>query len=290
MVSCERPARGRQSIRIGLRTRVRPGTSRPWTTPEPSWTSRANSTPTIRHGASAPGGPSEACMARSSIGAIVSRRMARSQSRDVRLDTLWPPADSATITGEVVPVPPGGRPPPAPPFGVHTMKTSRLLRVSALTLLTGLSLITTTVGAGPAADLAGTWRFRIDRDDRGLADEWWKRPLTGFDTIKLPGMMQAGVRRRGLGRHALDRPDRRPVVVHRARVREVPRAGQRQGAVLAPAGEALRRRRVVPARGRNPGGLAGPPAGPHPRAAPHRDPSLARRPADRQAGQPVDAA
>ena len=59
------------------------------------------------------------------------------------------------------------------------MKTSRLLRVSALTLLTGLSLITTAVGAGPAADLAGTWRFRIDRDDRGLADEWWKRPLTG---------------------------------------------------------------------------------------------------------------
>src|SRR4051794_7256624 len=71
------------------------------------------------------------------------------------------------------------------------MKTSRLLRVSALTLLTGLSLITTTVGAEPAADLAGTWRFRIDRDDRGLADEWWKGPLTGFDTIKLPGMMQA---------------------------------------------------------------------------------------------------
>ena len=71
------------------------------------------------------------------------------------------------------------------------MKTSRLLRVSALTLLTGLSLITTTVGAGPAADLTGTWRFRIDRDDRGLADEWWKRPRPGIDTIKLPGMMQA---------------------------------------------------------------------------------------------------
>ena len=66
------------------------------------------------------------------------------------------------------------------------MKTSRLLSVSALTLLTGLSLITTAVGAGGPADLAGTWRFRIDRDDRGLADEWWKRPC-GNDTVKLPG-------------------------------------------------------------------------------------------------------
>ena len=40
------------------------------------------------------------------------------------------------------------------------------------------------LSAGPALaadsrDLAGTWRFRIDRDDRGLAEQWWKRPAGG---------------------------------------------------------------------------------------------------------------
>ena len=45
--------------------------------------------------------------------------------------------------------------------------------------------------AADSRDLTGTWRFRIDRDDRGLAEEWWKRPLSGDDTVRLPGMMQA---------------------------------------------------------------------------------------------------
>ena len=44
-------------------------------------------------------------------------------------------------------------------------------------------------------DLAGTWRFRIDRDDRGLAENWANALLAGQGTVQLPGMMQA----QGLG-------------------------------------------------------------------------------------------
>ena len=52
-------------------------------------------------------------------------------------------------------------------------------------------------GVGSAAaeaetvDLAGTWRFRIDRDDRGVAEHWQAGPLAGGDTIRLPGTMQS---------------------------------------------------------------------------------------------------
>jgi len=49
-------------------------------------------------------------------------------------------------------------------------------------------------GTGLAAesqDLAGTWRFRIDSDDRGLAEKWHTASLAGDDTIGLPGAMQA---------------------------------------------------------------------------------------------------
>jgi len=45
--------------------------------------------------------------------------------------------------------------------------------------------------AEESRDLAGTWRFRIDRDDRGLAENWANAPLAGEDTVQLPGMMQA---------------------------------------------------------------------------------------------------
>ena len=45
--------------------------------------------------------------------------------------------------------------------------------------------------AEESRDLAGTWRLRIDRDDRGLAENWANAPLAGEDTVQLPGMMQA---------------------------------------------------------------------------------------------------
>lgn len=38
-------------------------------------------------------------------------------------------------------------------------------------------------------DLAGIWRFEIDKEDRGFAEHWEKRRLT--HTITLPGCLQA---------------------------------------------------------------------------------------------------
>ena len=38
-------------------------------------------------------------------------------------------------------------------------------------------------------DLAGIWRFEIDKEDRGFAEHWEKRRLT--QTITLPGCLQA---------------------------------------------------------------------------------------------------
>ena len=38
-------------------------------------------------------------------------------------------------------------------------------------------------------DLAGIWRFEIDKEDRGFAEHWEKRRLT--ETITLPGCLQA---------------------------------------------------------------------------------------------------
>ena len=36
--------------------------------------------------------------------------------------------------------------------------------------------------------LQGEWRFALDRNDRGLAEQWYTRSLT--DTIHLPGSLQ----------------------------------------------------------------------------------------------------
>jgi hypothetical protein len=60
--------------------------------------------------------------------------------------------------------------------------------------LGGLCCLAVMYGTGAAAesrDLAGAWRFRIDRDDRGFAEKWPTAPLPGDDTIRLPGMVQA---------------------------------------------------------------------------------------------------
>ena len=38
--------------------------------------------------------------------------------------------------------------------------------------------------AEESRDLAGTWRFRIDRDDLGLAENWANAPLAGEDTVQ----------------------------------------------------------------------------------------------------------
>ena len=36
-------------------------------------------------------------------------------------------------------------------------------------------------------NLAGTWQFAIDRNDRGVAEQWYNRSLD--DTIELPASM-----------------------------------------------------------------------------------------------------
>ena len=69
----------------------------------------------------------------------------------------------------------------------------RMLLLKSLWVLSGLCCLAAACGAGAAEsrDLAGIWRFRIDRDDRGLAEEWHKAPLAGDATIRLPGTMQS---------------------------------------------------------------------------------------------------
>lgn len=63
-----------------------------------------------------------------------------------------------------------------------------------MTIFTWLAAVALCAGArpAPAADavsLAGTWRFALDRDDRGLAEQWFARDLD--DKIALPGALQA---------------------------------------------------------------------------------------------------
>ncbi|MFO0892466.1 MAG: glycoside hydrolase family 2 TIM barrel-domain containing protein [Isosphaeraceae bacterium] len=57
-------------------------------------------------------------------------------------------------------------------------------------LLVSLALITP-ARAAETIDLSGSWRLRIDREDRGLRENWHAGPLAGDDTVQLPGMMQA---------------------------------------------------------------------------------------------------
>src|SRR5450432_2640668 len=51
-------------------------------------------------------------------------------------------------------------------------------------------------GSGAAArgdvrSLAGSWRFALDRDDVGVKQEWFSRPLDATTRIALPGILQA---------------------------------------------------------------------------------------------------
>ncbi|MDR1918762.1 MAG: beta-glucuronidase, partial [Tannerellaceae bacterium] len=43
------------------------------------------------------------------------------------------------------------------------------------------------VFAQETIDLSGVWRFAIDRDDAGIAQQWYSQPLD--DRIELPGSM-----------------------------------------------------------------------------------------------------
>ena len=139
-----------------------------------------------------------------------------------------------------------------------------------------LDTLDSVLWGGDVLPLSGVWRFELDPADEGLVASWENRTLA--DRIRLPGPPPGpGLRRRRLGRHEVDRRDRGQVLVHRAAVRAVSAAGQHQGAVLAPARQALRRPRLVPARRRVPAGLAGQAGRAAPRAAALGDARLARR-------------
>lgn len=58
---------------------------------------------------------------------------------------------------------------------------------SALLLSCATLLATASLVAQEEFDLSGSWRFAIDREDRGATDRWWTRQLN--DTIRLPGSM-----------------------------------------------------------------------------------------------------
>ena len=91
-------------------------------------------------------------------------------------------------------------------------------------------------------------------------------------------------------RHALDRPDRRPHLLHVATLCALPPAREREGAVLAAAGQGLRRAGVVPARRGRARGLGGPAPRASPRAAALADARVGGRPARRLERQPLDPA
>ncbi len=95
-------------------------------------------------------------------------------------------------------------------------------------------------GAEPAAiDLSGSWSFRLDRDDRGLTDAWWRQTLS--DRIRLPGALQA----QGFGDDVTVDTQWTGQIVDRSwftapEYAKYRQAGQRQDALLAPARQALR--------------------------------------------------
>ena len=68
---------------------------------------------------------------------------------------------------------------------------ARLSRSSRYPLLLILACCANAGAAKDSRDLAGTWRFQIDREDLGLAANWANTPLPSRKTVQLPGMMQA---------------------------------------------------------------------------------------------------
>src|SRR5689334_16956377 len=59
----------------------------------------------------------------------------------------------------------------------------------ALTIVSLLIGIGTNARAEQPLNLAGDWRFAMDRSDTGVAEQWFARDLA--DRIKLPGILQS---------------------------------------------------------------------------------------------------
>lgn len=69
---------------------------------------------------------------------------------------------------------------------MHVPRTVRLL-VLLLAILAVLPAMC--LGASNTIGLEGEWAFRLDRDDKGVQEQWWQKPLA--DRIRLPGALQA---------------------------------------------------------------------------------------------------
>ena len=93
--------------------------------------------------------------------------------------------------------------------------------------------------------LAGTWQLRLDPNDRGLREDWYK-PNSAFpDTVELPGSLTTN----GKGNPVtLDTPWNGEIIDSslflRRPLQEIP-PGPDQNSVLAQTGPLLRRTRLV---------------------------------------------
>ncbi|MBS1792773.1 MAG: discoidin domain-containing protein [Acidobacteria bacterium] len=66
---------------------------------------------------------------------------------------------------------------------------NRLNRLTLPLAALAVCFLLTTIAAADSASLAGDWRFALDRDDRGVRDNWFDQSLA--DKIRLPGVLQA---------------------------------------------------------------------------------------------------
>lgn len=73
---------------------------------------------------------------------------------------------------------------------MHRVLSQLKTRLAAcLWLAAALCCSSAAAGASDTVDLSGQWRFALDRQDQGVAQQWFARRLA--DKIKLPGILQA---------------------------------------------------------------------------------------------------
>src|SRR5262245_56542150 len=65
---------------------------------------------------------------------------------------------------------------------------SRILRTNPFVSIVA-ALLLGAIARGESTDLAGQWRFAMDRGDVGVNEQWFARDLS--DRIKLPGILQS---------------------------------------------------------------------------------------------------
>ena len=64
------------------------------------------------------------------------------------------------------------------------------VRFGALLLSTSFVALFTSALPAQLLDLSGDWRFQLDRDNSGVAKQWFAQPLPETTTLKLPGSLQ----------------------------------------------------------------------------------------------------